>query len=87
MMAADPPNITLTGEDGTEVPKRTIKFQCGLLRETETFMGEDVDILCRETLLDYICEMLSMKVSVSGREINTSNIVSTHTHTHIRRLE
>ena len=61
-MAADPPNITLTGEDGAEVAKRTIKFQCGLLRETETFLGEDVDILCRETLLDYICEMLSLKV-------------------------
>ena len=61
-MAAEPPSITLTGEDGTEVPKRTVKFQCGLLRETETFVGEDVDILCRETLLDYICDMLAMKV-------------------------
>lgn len=62
-MATDPPSITLTGEDGAEVAKRTIKFQCGLLRETETFMGDDVDILCRETLLDYICDMLSVKVS------------------------
>ena len=61
-MAAEPPSITLTGEDGAEVPKRTVKFQCGLLRETETFVGEDVDILCRETLLDYICDMLAMKV-------------------------
>ena len=75
-MAADPPNITLTGEDGAEVAKRTIKFQCGLLRETETFMGEDVDILCRETLLDYICEMLSMKVSISVQKTR---------HAHIRR--
>ena len=32
-MASDLPNITLTGEDGAEVPKRTVKFQCGLLRE------------------------------------------------------
>ena len=62
-MASDLPNITLTGEDGAEVPKRTVKFQCGLLRETETFVGEDVDILCRETLLDYICDMLALKVS------------------------
>ena len=61
-MAAEPPNITLTGEDGAEIPKRTVKFQCGLLRETETFVGEDVDILCRETLLDYICDMLAVKV-------------------------
>ena len=61
-MATEQPNITLTREDGTEVPKRTVKFQCGLLRETETFIGEDVDILCRETLLDYICDMLALKV-------------------------
>lgn len=61
-MASEPPHITLSAEDGTEVPKRTIKFQCGLLRETETFMGEDVEILCRETLLDYICDMLTVKV-------------------------
>ena len=72
-MAADPPNITLTGEDGAEVAKRTIKFQCGLLRETETFMGEDVDILCRETLLDYICEMLSLKVSPDSAHTRTQN--------------
>ena len=62
MAAESTPSITLTGENGLEVPKRTIKFQCGLLRETETFVGEDVDILCRETLLDYICDMLAMKV-------------------------
>lgn len=67
-MATEPPNITLTGENGVEIPKRTVKFQCGLLRETETFVGEDVDILCRETLLDYICDMLAVKV---GDQKNT----------------
>ena len=63
-MQAGVPAITLTMENGGrgEVPKRTVKFQCGLLRETETFTGEDVEILCRDSLLDYICDMLTVKV-------------------------
>lgn len=61
----EPPSITLTGEDGysSEVVQRTVKFQCGLLRETESFTGEDIEVLCRDTLLDYVCDMLTNKVS------------------------
>lgn len=63
----EPPSITLTSEEGngitTEVVKKTIKFQCGLLRETETFTGEDLEVLCKDTLLDYVCDMLTNKVS------------------------
>lgn len=47
---------------GTETARKTIKFQCGLLRETETFAGEDLDILCKDTLLEYVCDMLNNKV-------------------------
>lgn len=81
-MASEPPNITLTAEDGADVPKRTIKFQCGLLRETETFIGEDVDILCRETLLDYICDMLALKV---GPE--TDRLTDRHTLIHTKHTQ
>lgn len=64
-MAMESPNVVVTVEDGTETEgikeKRTVRFQCGLLRETETFVGQDVEFLCRETLLDYICDMLTVK--------------------------
>jgi len=58
----DPPGLTLTDATGCEV-KKTVKFQCGLLRETETFVGGDVELLCRDTLLDYVCDMLTNKVN------------------------
>ena len=60
----EPPHITLTSEDGLgcEALKKTIKFQCGLLRETETFVGEDLEVLSKDTLQDYICDMLNTKV-------------------------
>ena len=54
---------TITVEDGSEVLRRTVKFQCGLLRETETFVGDHVEALCRDTLQDYVCGMLNVKVS------------------------
>lgn len=59
----DPPNVTLTAEDSSDIAKKTVKFQCGLLRETETFVGEDLEVLCRDTLLDYVCDMLNNKVN------------------------
>ena len=60
----EPPSITLTAENtSSDTPKKTIKFQCGLLRETETFVGEDLDVLCRDTLLEYVCDMLNNKVN------------------------
>ena len=60
----EPPSITLTPDSASsDVPKKTIKFQCGLLRETETFLGEDVEDLCRDNLMDFVCDMLNNKVS------------------------
>lgn len=66
------PSITLTGEDGSssEIAKKTVKFQCGLLRETESFSGEDLEVLCRDTLLDYVCDMLTNKVRLLILVIN-----------------
>ncbi len=58
----DTPAITVTAEDAEDL-KKTIKFQCGLLRETESFSGEDLDVLCKDTLLDYVCDMLNNKVN------------------------
>lgn len=57
------PAITLTLENGAvDHHKKTINFQCGLLRETETFVGEDVDILSRDSMLDFVADMLCIKV-------------------------
>lgn len=65
----EPPRITLSAESSSnassDTPKKTIKFQCGLLRETETFVGEDLEVLCRDTLLDYVCDMLNNKVNTT----------------------
>lgn len=64
----DAPNITLTMEESVEVRsnrKKTVNFQCGLLRETETFVGEDVEMLCRDSLLDYISDILTIKVGLT----------------------
>ena len=81
MAAEAGPTITLTTEDGEEVPKKTVNFQCGLLRETETFVGDDVEYLYREHLLDYVCDMLSVKVrtrGLFGREIASCMYVAAH---------
>ncbi len=64
-METGAPDITVSIEAGQDVPKRTVKFQCGLLRETETFVGEDVEMVCRESLQEYVCDMLNVKVSWS----------------------
>lgn len=57
----DVPRVSVTSIDESELEKCTVKFQCGLLRETETFIGEDVHLLCLETLQDYVCDMLHFK--------------------------
>lgn len=62
MAAEASPTIARATDEAEETPKKTIKFQCGLLRETETFVGDDVENLCRDHLLDYVCDMLSVKV-------------------------
>lgn len=68
----EPPSITFSSEDGNncEPVTKTVKFQCGLLRETETFSGEDLDVLCKDTLLDFICDMLTNKVSLGSSSKN-----------------
>ena len=66
----EPPKITVSAANSSnassDVPKKTIRFQCGLLRETETFVGEDLEELCRDNLLDYVCDMLNTKVNIPG---------------------
>ena len=47
-----------------EHPQCTVRFQCGLLREMESFQGESVQHLSAETLLFYVCDMLQFKVCV-----------------------
>ena len=53
------PRLSVNNED---MPKCTLKFQCGLLRETETFLGDDVRYLCTEAVLEYVSDMLYFKV-------------------------
>ena len=60
--AATPPSLRTIGDDGVQQPQCIVKFQCGLLREIETFQGESVQMLSSEMLLDYVCEMLQFKV-------------------------
>ena len=61
-MEAPAVSVTVTADEGTEVPSRTIRFQCGLLRETETFVEEDLEDVPQEALLDYVVDMLNVKV-------------------------
>lgn len=44
-----------------DIPQRTIRFQCGLLREEETFTGADARYLCRDQLVDFACDLLNTK--------------------------
>lgn len=52
------------GASEEDLSKVTVKFQCGLLRETETFVGEDVDVICTEALVEYAADMLTVKVRI-----------------------
>lgn len=54
--------------DEDSLTKRKVRFQCGLFREEETFIGEDVKILCKETLLEYVCDLLTIRVSGIGSD-------------------
>lgn len=56
--------ISVSNEAGEALPKCTLKFQCGLLRETETFLGDDVRYLCTDSVLEYVNDMLYFKVHV-----------------------
>ena len=61
----DGPNITVMAEE--ETPSRTVRFQCGLLRETETFVEEDLEDVARDAILDYVVDMLNVKVRAYNR--------------------
>lgn len=65
-MEISAPDITIMEEGERELPRRTVNFQCGLLRETETFVGDDVEALSRDSLQEYVCDMLNVKVSWLG---------------------
>ena len=43
-------------------PPKTVRFQCGLLRETETFSEEDLQDVTLDALLEYVVDMLNLKV-------------------------
>lgn len=63
MATESPLTISRATEEVQETSKKTtVKFQCGLLRETETFVGDDVEYLYRDHILDFVCDMLSVKV-------------------------
>ena len=62
------PVVTVNnGEDGAAPSvagnPKTVRFQCGLLRETETFAEEDLQDVSLAALLEYVDEMLNIKVS------------------------
>lgn len=70
MEGSSSPAVTMTLENGGAEPqKKTINFQCGLLRETETFIGEDVGLLSRDSLLDFVSDMLCIKVGQTDESI------------------
>ncbi|CAI8049417.1 Serine/threonine-protein kinase D3 [Geodia barretti] len=60
------PVVTVNnGEDGAAPSvagnPKTVRFQCGLLRETETFAEEDLQDVSLAALLEYVDEMLNIK--------------------------
>ena len=61
---ANPSGIPAIVVEPEDIPKRTIRFQCGLLREEESFTGPDARYLCRDQLVDYACDLLNTKVSL-----------------------
>lgn len=64
MAQVDATRISVSNEAGEDLPKCTLKFQCGLLRETETFLGDDVRYLCTDSVLEYVNDMLYFKVEI-----------------------
>ncbi|KAL5463755.1 hypothetical protein EMCRGX_G032685 [Ephydatia muelleri] len=58
---ANPSGVPAIVVEPEDILKRTVRFQCGLLREEETFTGADARYLCRDQLIDYACELLNTK--------------------------
>jgi len=44
------------------IPKKVVKFQCGLFREEIPFIGEDALCLTPEILQEYMCDLLDLRV-------------------------
>ena len=70
----DSPSHAVSGEEGPHAPscsgagaRKTVRFQCGLLRETERFSEEDMEDVSLGALLEYVEEMLNGKVGPYGR--------------------
>lgn len=63
------PAVSLTSPNGVQEPKLTVQFQCGLLREEETFIGYDLQIMGLDSLQEYVCDMLTFKVSASALSV------------------
>lgn len=63
------PSVTVTEDERASsapspvVASKTVRFQCGLLRETETFSEEDLEDVSLDAVLEYVVEMLNIKVS------------------------
>ena len=58
-------SIAVTDDEDAPSPvnaSKTVRFQCGLLRETETFAEEDLEDVSLVALLEFVEEMLNMKV-------------------------
>ena len=69
------PSVTVgSGEEGggpvacpaAPGAQKTVRFQCGLLRETETFSEEDLEDVSLVALLEYVEEMINGKVGPSS---------------------
>lgn len=62
------PNVTVTADEGTVSgpspagASKTVRFQCGLLRETETFPEEDLEDVSLYAIMEFVVEMLNAKV-------------------------
>ena len=61
------PTITATADEGavSAPSSKTVRFQCGLLREAETFAEDDLEDVSLDAILEYVVEMLNVKVRVS----------------------
>lgn len=63
------PNVTVTADEGAvSAPSpvgtsKTVRFQCGLLRETEKFAEEDLEDVSLDAILEFVVEMLNVKVA------------------------
>lgn len=78
------PNVTVTADEGPVSgpspagTSKTVRFQCGLLRETETFPEEDLEDVSLYAIMEFVVEMLNAKV------LYASSSVQLHSHACLR---